>query len=189
MIYACGNPRIQHQAIAGQPEPLHLAPRRRLRQSRGEGPLELHHLERAHNAPAVGGQDGSGCGRVEASEARVERFGPHLGEFRLESCAHLRVRAREVHLVKDRLHVEPGAPHDDDSAPAGFDVLDTRPRPIPELHHAHLMVDAPHVQHVVGYAASLGFGHFRGADIHPDVDLHGVRAHDLAADPLGDINR
>ena len=119
----------------------------------------------------------------------MQCFGPHVDELGLKPRAHLRVRAREVHLVEDRLHVEPGATHNDDRAPAGLDLLDARACSVAELHHAHLVIDAPHIEHVMGYAAPLGLRHLGGADIHADVNLHRVRTHDLGIESLGEVDR
>ena len=41
----------------------------------------------------------------------------------------------------------------------------------------------------MGDPAALLAGNLGGADVHSDVELHGVGVHDLATEPLGEVQR
>jgi len=49
--------------------------------------------------------------------------------------------------------------------------------------------DVEHVELVMRNPAPLGNRQFRGADVHPAVELHGVGVDDLTAEPFGQVQR
>ena len=68
--------------------------------------------------------------------------------------------------------------------PPGDDLIDGAPDAVPELHHVEGLRRVQNVDQVMRNALHLLLRDLRSADIHPAVDLHGVGADDLSADPL-----
>ena len=64
--------------------------------------------------------------------------------------------------------------------------ITSRAQPL-ELRHRGRLGHVEHVEQVVGDAATLGERQLRRTDVHAAVDLHRVGVHDLAAQPLGEV--
>ena len=150
---------------------------------------QLHHLQRPHDAPAVGGQDRRRGGRVAAGQLGVQRRDADLGEPGLPPGPHLRVGGRERPVVEQRLDVEHRAADDDRHRSARRDRLDVGGGGLLVAGDGRGLGDVEHVELVVRDAAPFAGRQLGGADVHAAVELHRVGVHDLAAEPLGDVER
>jgi len=67
---------------------------------------QLDHLEGAHDAAAVAGQDGYGRGRVKRGQPGVQHRGAHLGQLELEAGAGRRIRSVKIEIVERGTEVQ-----------------------------------------------------------------------------------
>ena len=67
---------------------------------------QLDHLEGAHDAAAVAGQDGYGRGRVERGQPGVQHRGAHLGKLGLEAGAGRRIRSVKIEIIESGPEVQ-----------------------------------------------------------------------------------
>ena len=119
----------------------------------------------------------------------VQRGRPDLGELGLQPAPDRRVGAGELEPVHDRAGVERRAADQHRGAPGAAELRDRRPRPPLELRDRRRVADGERVEQVVRDAAALGDRQLRRTDVHAAVDLHRVGVHDLAAEPLGEVER
>ena len=138
--------------------------------------------------PSVGRIDDGGVG-VDLSQLLVQRADPDLGESPLPSGPHGRVGGRECPLVEQRLDVHHRTADHDRHRTTARDGLDVGSGRLLVAGDGRGLGDLEDVELVVRDAAALGDGQFRGADVHPAVQLHGVGVHDLAADAFGHRER
>ena len=90
----------------------------------------------------------------------------------------------EPHPIQKALDIQPCAAHQDGQLAAGGEFGFEPRRQRREVRHAEGLVRFQKVHRVVRDAVGLFGGHLGGADIKALVDLHRIRADDLAAKPL-----
>jgi hypothetical protein len=67
---------------------------------------DLDDLKGAHDAPAVGGQDRGGRGRVEGGQARVQRGRAEAGELVFQASASTVVRSGKIKIAESGTYVQ-----------------------------------------------------------------------------------
>ena len=102
----------------------------------------------------------------------------------LQGRPYVGVGRRDLEPVERRPHVEPRPARDHGHGAAGQHGVDVGPRVPLVGGDAGLLGHVEHVELVVRDAVPLLGRHLGGADVHPAVELRGVGADDLAAQPL-----
>lgn len=147
---------------------------------------DLDDFEGPDDAPPVARQDGAAGLRVGRGEPFVQRSGAVLGELRLQHGPDAGVRTGELQGVDRALHIEAGAAHQDGGAALGEQPVDLGAGEPLVLRDACGLGHVPDVQQQVRDGRALGERQFRGADVHPPVELHGVGIDHFAPELLGE---
>ncbi len=127
---------------------------------------------------------------IEHGELGVERGQALRRETRDERGPNRRVPWRDGREPrKQRAEIEAAAANDDRAPPTRLDLRDRDPSVARELPRRPRLVRIEKINQMMANPRSLFRGRLRGPDVEAAIGLERVGVYDLAAEPLGELER
>ena len=104
--------------------------------------------------------------------------------LKLPPQAHIPIILCKINIIDDALDIKPCSPGQNRDMPPGPDSVHRHFRQPLEKRGIERLIRIQNIDQMVRNTPHFVRTDFRGADIHPPVDLHGICRYDLPADLL-----